>query len=739
MFFNFFIEYQVGEGRSPLFTFHNTGRYERRGWQNQAAERDHFKLRLEQNRNASGSDNVGQELVEALHSVINEHLNSTERLQPHHYVHFTLQSKAFSHAFQSTEFTVREFREGSLRLDNYLQSLARKLNSNEEFTPEQDFDAAMTVVRLPGRGAGKKGKKTRIGYTIVEDMLRTKRSIVRIKNTDELCCARALVTMIAWHGKKLNRTSKNQYDSMVKGCPLQLTRARELHLLAGVPEGPCGIEELKQFQMVLTDYQIKVLSYDRPHCLIFKGPEDKEKKLLLIKVDDHFHGCTSFPGFFNRSYYCHLCDKAYSCEDNHHCVGVNRKCTCCERRDCPDKTSSSTVTCDVCGCGFKGATCLTNHKQQPKPTQRSLCQRYRTCQSCKKKYVLASKEIRNGTRFNRHKCHHDICLYCDCEVDLSTHRCYIQPVKASEDKPKTKVVPLEDVGTRTIVRIDEAEGKAEGKAEVQKPPPLFVYGDFEAVTDAEGNQSPILVCLQREDEDQGVHYYGNTCVEGMMEYLEELTTDENDDERQVICVFHNFKGYDGMFVLQYLYKHKQDVTFQINVGTKVLSLSTGNIKFIDSCCFLPFPLAQFPDTFGLQELTKGFFPHKFNTLENQTYEGPMPPKEDYDPLSMTAKNSAAFERWYDQKIRENYQFILQDEMLAYCRSDVQLLKEECQCFQQEFKRHADFNPMEKTVTIASACHRFWRKKCYHVNRLPSNHFAVGMVIPLSNLSKLDNG
>ena len=372
IFYFIFIEYQAtGEGWSPLFTFRNMGYYERRGWQKKAAERDHFKLRLEQHRNANDSDNVGQELVTALRTTINEHLNNSDRLQPHHYVHFTLQSKAFNHAFQSTEFTVREFREGSLRLDNYLQSLARKLNSNEEFEPDQEFDAAMTVVRLPSRGSGKKGKKTQIGYTIVEDMLRTKRSIVRIKNTDELCCARALVTMIAWHGKKLNRASRNQYESMVRGCPLQLTRARELHLLAGVPEGPCGIEELKQFQRVLTEYQIKVLSYDRPHCLIFKGPEDREKKLLLIKVDDHYHGCTSFPGFFNRSYYCHYCDKAYSCDDSHTCVGTNQKCSCCDRRDCPDKTSSSTVTCDMCNCSFKGALCLAYHKQQPQPTQRS--------------------------------------------------------------------------------------------------------------------------------------------------------------------------------------------------------------------------------------------------------------------------------------------------------------------------------------------------------------------------------
>ena len=49
-------------------------------------------------------------------------------------------------------------------------------------------------------------------------------------------------------------------------------------------------------------------------------------------------------------------------------------------------------------------------------------------------------------------------------------------------------------------------------------------------------------------------------------------------------------------------------------------------------------------------------------------------------------------------------------MEQYCISDVKLLKAGCQKFQSEFASHADFRPMEKCATIASACNRFWRKK-----------------------------
>ncbi|XP_022777898.1 uncharacterized protein LOC111319371 [Stylophora pistillata] len=47
--------------------------------------------------------------------------------------------------------------------------------------------------------------------------------------------------------------------------------------------------------------------------------------------------------------------------------------------------------------------------------------------------------------------------------------------------------------------------------------------------------------------------------------------------------------------------------------------------------------------------------------------------------------------------------------MAYCRSDVKLLKAGCLKFIEEFHSIAKFDPMEKCVTIAQACNRYWRK------------------------------
>jgi len=171
-----------------------------------------------------------------------------------------------------------------------------------------------------------------------------------------------------------------------------------------------------------------------------------------------------------------------------------------------------------------------------------------------------------------------------------------------------------------------------------------VYADFEATTDAEGNQRPILICFETDESDDTVVCDEPDCTAEMFDKLDALAVDQDGDDRQVIVIFHNLKGYDGMFLLQHCYAAHREVKAQITVGTKILSFKSEGLTFKNSLCFLPFPLSNFPGTFGITELCKGFFPHKLNTRVNQDYEGPMPPKDTYDPDGMSHKKKAEFER-----------------------------------------------------------------------------------------------
>ncbi|KAL4101205.1 hypothetical protein QTP88_021225 [Uroleucon formosanum] len=87
-----------------------------------------------------------------------------------------------------------------------------------------------------------------------------------------------------------------------------------------------------------------------------------------------------------------------------------------------------------------------------------------------------------------------------------------------------------------------------------------------------------------------------------------------------------------------------------------------SIRIIDSSNFIQGPLSSFPKTFGLNELKKGYFPHFFNTVENQNYIGILPDKKYYGFETMKTENKIEFEKWYDEKINENYIFNFKENL-----------------------------------------------------------------------------
>ena len=146
-------------------------------------------------------------------------------------------------------------------------------------------------------------------------------------------------------------------------------------------------------------------------------------------------------------------------------------------------------------------------------------------------------------------------------------------------------------------------------------------------------------------------------------------------------------------------------------GGKTLSLEVAmlDIKFIDSLNFIPMKLANFPKTFGIEELTKGYFPHLFNRKENENYVGPIPPAPYYSPNGMSPKGRETFLAWHASKKESNYVFNFNEEILTYCRSDVDILRRCCLEFRELFHDVTDIDPF-RAVTIASACHMVYRSK-----------------------------
>ena len=112
-------------------------------------------------------DNIGVHLTEALYDAIR--MQIVPLAGPRDRLHFAIQARGFTHAFQSVNLEVRDFVERSLYLDELLDRLAGKLNSNEAFDPHRGFQLDVVIIRMPtaGRGHGKRLK--RFTYWLMND------------------------------------------------------------------------------------------------------------------------------------------------------------------------------------------------------------------------------------------------------------------------------------------------------------------------------------------------------------------------------------------------------------------------------------------------------------------------------------------------------------------------------------------------------------------------------------------
>lgn len=95
-----------------------------------------------------------------------------------------------------------------------------------------------------------------------------------------------------------------------------------------------------------------------------------------------------------------------------------------------------------------------------------------------------------------------------------------------------------------------------------------------------------------------------------------------------VLIAHNASDFDNYPVINALIDHHGVVPDKILYnGSKIIYMHVAkglDLTFLDSLNFLGMRLSKLPGCFDLNELCKGYFPHLFNTSENQHYVGPYP-------------------------------------------------------------------------------------------------------------------
>ncbi len=196
----------------------------------------------------------------------------------------------------------------------------------------------------------------------------------------------------------------------------------------------CGIEEIKRIeeQALLPQARVKVISKDFCHAIVYEGP-DAEVTLHLYHHHEHFDVITGIATFYNQSFWCEKCNKAYDHKEDHRC---NNKCKYCY----------STPACPVigwnhcadCGRNFPNRVCFDKHKQKRKvkvgevEKEVTSCEQHKVCKTCG---ALYSPRNLSG---KAHVCYSSFCRCCRDYVKLDDHLCFMQPIKPKKQKKKDK-------------------------------------------------------------------------------------------------------------------------------------------------------------------------------------------------------------------------------------------------------------------------------------------------------------
>ena len=223
----------------------------------------------------------------------------------------------------------------------------------------------------------------------------------------------------------------------------------------------------------------------------------------------------------------------------------------------------------------------------------------------------------------RHRCGYLVCPSCQEYVNAQTHRFFIQralsPQEIKEQKQERKRKrqqqggpPAKRGAAAGLQTLRANEGGDDDSDDEDEPPPLHVFFDIEAMQPQEQHVANLVVA-ETEDDPRPVRFKGEHCLRDFLEWLDTLT---QEDTRPVNVIAHNFQGYDGYFVVNQYHSNNQTVK-QIRNGCKLLQFQHDKIRFIHSLSLFQMSLAAFYKTFGLTELKKGYFPHKFNIPEHQ--------------------------------------------------------------------------------------------------------------------------
>jgi hypothetical protein len=176
-------------------------------------------------------------------------------------------------------------------VERIMLQVEQVLQSNESFRLDETFEIWTQIAKLPSGGCWTDSPK------LLADKLRDKHSVVQVRNSDEICLARAIVIgkaradgdMALYKKLQTHRNPTHLGDKTA-----QTVEAKALIALAGLAPRRFDIADLKVFQKALPGYMIIAIGAEQLNSVIFRG-EEREKKIMVLHHNNHFDVLTSIP------------------------------------------------------------------------------------------------------------------------------------------------------------------------------------------------------------------------------------------------------------------------------------------------------------------------------------------------------------------------------------------------------------------------------------------------------------
>ncbi|GFQ82229.1 uncharacterized protein TNCT_105291 [Trichonephila clavata] len=285
-----------------------------------------------------------------------------------------------------------------MRVEKIMACATKVLQSKTEVRLDEGFNIEIITIRRPV-GSGKRNRRV-----IIPSIDRLRKTSIRSVPDDDLniCCSIAILLAIAEVEKDADLSYLRRKD-----CCILQKRAIALHQKTGVPQRPCGFEEIALFEQYL---KVQVI-------VISTTALNQDRRIYLWHHDNHFDVITSPKGFYGSNFFCEACFKPFDHIEMHNCSTI---CHVCRSPSCRIGESKR---CSDCDRNTRSEFCFKAHKEN------GLCDKLYQCRKCCK--VI----LRKVCPRSQHQCGEKRCPSCK-KVVAKNHMCYLQKESAKKSNEK---------------------------------------------------------------------------------------------------------------------------------------------------------------------------------------------------------------------------------------------------------------------------------------------------------------